>query len=89
MKVSQVPARHAAGGASQKKDTSMDGIDRSEISVADAARCLCVTVQTIRNLIHAGKVRAKQIGKIWVVDRESVDAEIARRYPRFIAKPEE
>jgi len=59
------------------------------VTTAQAARLLCLTTATIRNLIRDGRLRGELVGRDYRVELSSVDEEFARRYPEYVRKVEE
>ncbi len=59
------------------------------ITTAQAAKALCLTTATIRNLIEDGRIDGRKVGRDYLVSLASVDAEFARRYPDYVRRVEE
>ena len=58
------------------------------VSVAQAAKLLALSEDCIRIMCRDGRLDATSFGGVWMIGRDSVDAEFERRYPDFQRKTE-
>ena len=47
-------------------------MDIKLIGVADAAKMLCISTKTLRNLVKAGEIPASEIGNKWLFKIEDI-----------------
>lgn len=71
--------RVTVGPARLRKRVSSAGGDPGLVSVREAADQLGVHPETIRRLIHDGRLDAVRVGRVLRVHREAVDSFLARQ----------
>jgi excisionase family DNA binding protein len=76
-------------GHPNERTVAVDPLKRQVVSTAEAARLLCVTAATVRKLIRDEMLDTVIDGMRVRVTLESVDAELARRYPTMVRRVEE
>ena len=52
--------------------TRGDDMQLKLLGVADAAKLLCISPKTLRNLVKAGEIPASEIGNKWLLKYEDV-----------------
>lgn len=75
---------HAAGMADSEASTSVDGSGSAEVvprggesghevTTAEVAKGLGMSTRRVGQLIKAGRLRARKVGRTWLVDASSVE----------------
>lgn len=53
------------------------------VSVATAARLLCVSMHEVRRLLRAGKLKGKKVGGIWEVQKGQLTKQMVLPFGKY------